>query len=778
MNKTSFLSRFSAFAFTAAFLIVSPQALPESDSAQALPLAIEEIVVTARKRAESMQDAPVTMTAFSKEFLDLYNIDTLESLGEFTPGLLITDAGSQSGGQIAMRGMATGLGNTSFDQTVSVVFDGVAVNQAYIMKVSQLDMQQVEVLKGPQALFFGKNSPGGVISFRSVDPGDELEMSVRAGFETEAEEFVTEAVISGPISDTLAGRLVVYRSDMDGWVENTATDTALTEASPESTFPVREELFFRGTLLFEPNESLRMRTKISVNEEENTHMVNFQLVSCPGGFEPAGAPCEADDKGIFQRKITAFEQFDDLPSRDNMTEVDWLVAGHEIDYQINDDLQLSSVTGYMESELYSHGDAILGLGVGIGTAPHITNEHFTQELRLTSNYDGSFNFMLGAYYGDGELNSKQEVFLWGGLLGLPPVVAFPLSAPDPVYTVETESYSVFGELVWDISDQLVLSGGVRYTDESRTFGVNEGGVDLGDRVVNDRENDNLSPEISLAWRPTDDATYFISYREGFKSGGHNSVFRSGGYSSVPPGTIIDQSYEPETVEGVEAGFKLDLLDNRLRFNASAFYYEYTDMQLSAFDPIALVQRVLNAGESTIQGAEFDLLYLPESVEGLSLSLGLAYTDATFDRFVGQCYAGQTAAGGCNVSVPGNPAAQQDLAGRELLYAPDLMVTAGLTHSTRLSGDWGLRSALSLSYSDAYRYAATYGPTEAQDSYTKVNASLSLEYRDSWEFSLIGNNLTDEYSVGGGGNAAFMPPFHTGAVVSRGRQITLQARWSY
>ena len=205
------------------------------------------------------------------------------------------------------------------------------------------------------------------------------------------------------------------------------------------------------------------------------------------------------------------------------------------------------------------------------------------------------------------------------------------------------------------------------------------------------------------------------------------------------------------------------------------YYEYTDMQLSAFDPIALVQRVLNAGESTIQGAEFDLLYLPESVEGLSLSLGLAYTDATFDRFVGQCYAGQTAAGGCNVSVPGNPAAQQDLAGRELLYAPDLMVTAGLTHSTQLSGDWGLRSALSLSYSDAYRYAATYGPTEAQDSYTKVNASLSLEYQDNWEFSLIGNNLTDEYSVGGGGNAAFMPPFHTGAVVSRGRQITLQAQ---
>ena len=777
METNSFAPRLFAIAFTAVLLVVSTPALPAETEETGVAAVIEEIVVTARKRAESMQDTPVTVTAFSREFLDLYNIDSLESLGEFTPGMLITDSGSQSGGQIAMRGMATGVGNTSFDQTVAVVFDGVAVNQSYIMKVSQLDMQQVEVLKGPQALFFGKNSPGGVISFRSIDPGDEFEMSVRAAFETEAEEFITEAMISGPISETLAGRLVVYRSDMDGWVKNTATDTAVTEASPDGAFPVEEELFVRGTLLFEPNDSLRMRTKISINEEENSHVVNFQLVSCPGGFEPGGSPCEANDKGISQRIPTFFEQFDSIPSRDEQMELDWLVAGHEIDYQINDDLQLSSVTGYMESELLAHGDAILGLGVGIGTAPNVKNENFTQELRLTSNYDGPLNFTLGGFYGDGELNSKQEVYLWGGLIGLPPTVAFPLSAPDPIYTVETESYSVFGELVWDISDQLVLSGGVRYTDESRTFGVNEGGVDLSDRVVTDRENDNLSPEISLAWKPTDNSTYFISYREGFKSGGHNSVFRSGGYSSVPPGTIIDQSYEPETVEGVEAGLKLDLLDNRLRINASAFYYEYTDMQLSAFDPIALVQRVLNAGESTIQGVEFDLLYLPESLEGLTLSLGVAYTDATFDQFIGQCYAGQTAADGCNVMVPGNPAAQQDLGGRELLYAPDIMVTAGLTHSTQLSGDWGLRSALSLSYSDAYRYAATYGPTEAQDSYTKVNASLSLEYQDSWEFSLIGNNLTDEYSVGGGGNAAFMPPFHTGAVVSRGRQITLQAKWS-
>ena len=164
------------------FGLTAPTPAQASEQSEQQGQVIEEIVVTARKRAESMQDTPVTVTAFSKETLDLYNIDRLDSLAELTPGLLISESGSQAGGQIAMRGMATGTGNAAFDQTVAIVFDGVSVNHGHIMKVSQIDMQQVEVLKGPQALFFGKNSPGGVVSFQSADPGDDFEISIRGGF--------------------------------------------------------------------------------------------------------------------------------------------------------------------------------------------------------------------------------------------------------------------------------------------------------------------------------------------------------------------------------------------------------------------------------------------------------------------------------------------------------------------------------------------------------------------------------------------------------------------
>ena len=774
MKKNAHVMPGFVFALLASSLGVATPAAAEQ-------VLVEEIIVTARQRAESLQEMPVTVTAFTKDQLDLYNIDSLENISEFTPGLLVSDAGSASGGTIAMRGVATGQGNTSFDQTVAVVFDNVAVNHAYIMKVSQIDMQQVEVLKGPQALFFGKNSPGGVIAFQTVDPGDEFEMSLRTGFEVHADELFGEATVSGPITDTLGGRLVVYGSDMDGWVENAATPTAVTEPGNDP-FPNREELFVRGTLVFEPSDTLRMRTKVSYNDYDGDDTAQVQLVSCPGGFEPAGSPCGADDVGNQQLIVPELvAATDDVPDRNERTQVDWLVIGHEINFQINDDLQLSSVTGYTNSQNLGYGDALSGQPAGLIAVTDIEHENFSQELRLSSSFDGGMNFMLGAYYGDGGTDSIQQPFLHGPPIGLPATLVIRLGAVDPVFSVDHETYSVFGELTWDISEQLVLSAGLRYSDESRDFSVNEGGVDYSDRVVRERDNDNTSPEVSLTWKPTDTSTYFISYREGFKSGGFNSVFRSGGYQSVPPGSpLVDQSYNPETVEGVEGGFKLDLLDNHLRLNASAFYYEYTDMQLSAFDSTALVQRVLNAGEATIQGAEFDLLFAPESIEGLSLSLGAAYTDAEFDTFSGQCYVGQTPATGCVTVDVGLPSQrnEQNLAGRATNYAPEFTLNAGARYNTQLSDNWSLGAAVSVLYSDSYVYTATYGPTESQDSFTKVNANLTLGYQDNWEFSLIGNNLTDEYTAGGGGNAVFAPPFHTAAVVSRGQQIILQATWRH
>ena len=767
MNKTALGMRGSVLAF-----LIMSLSLTEPALAQQQPI-LEEIVVTARKRAESMQDTPVTVTAFSKEYLDLYNIDSLETLSELTPGLLISESASQAGGQISMRGMATGTGNAAFDQTVAIVFDGVAVNHGHIMKVSQIDMEQVEVLKGPQALFFGKNSPGGVVSFRSADPGDELEMSVRAGYETNAEEQFVEAVISGPISDTLGGRLAVYGSDMDGWVDNIATPTALVDPA-DGGGPTTEEIFVRGTLVFEPNDLLRMRTKLSYNDaESNQYFLNFSLVSCPGGVEPGGSRCKADDENVYQKLHPDYVNLTpDFPSEDAKFWVDWLVAGHEIEYQINDYLQLTSVTGFTDNEVGGYSDVVLGLGSNLASAFNHYKENFSQELRLASSFDGDLNFMLGAFYGEGEIDVQTRVYLQAA-----PGVIVPLSPPRPVYSVDTESFSAFGELTWDISEQLVLSAGVRWTDESRGFNIVEEEVSINDKVVTDRDNTNTSPEVSLAWKPTDNSTYFISYREGFKSGGHNTAFRVGGYRAIPAGTVVDNSYEPETVEGVEAGFKLDLLDNRLRFNGSAFYYEYKEMQLSSFDPVALAQRVFNAGESTIQGAEFSLLYLPESVEGLSMSLGFAYTDSTFDKFLGSCYSGQTEAQGCvffsDIGVP-----LQDLAGRELIYAPEIMVTAGLRYNTQLSDELSLRTALVMHYSDSFNYAANYDPRTVQDSYVKVNANVTLEFRDNWEFSLIGNNLTEEFTESGGGAAALLPPGHIGAVISRGRQITLQAKWSH
>tara|TARA_R110002072_G_scaffold36301_3_gene106969 strand:- start:2797 stop:5154 length:2358 start_codon:yes stop_codon:yes gene_type:complete len=742
---------------------------------------LEEVVVTARKREESLQDAPVIMSAFSKQQLDAYNLDRMEDIAGMTPGLNIGEAQSPTGGTISMRGVQTGTASPAFDQAVAIVVDGIAVNHAGILRVSQVDNAQVEILKGPQALFFGKNSPGGVISFRTSDPGEGTEWSFKTGYESEARETYAEGVISGRFSDALAARLAVYYSDMDGWLYNDPDPAffgTLSGGADSSRIPATKETFYRGTLLFDPSDAVSMRSKLSYNNTEGTaYFALSQLVKCPLGAAQ-GAPtddCKANDKIDRSVVLPEIANWNPLMQGDpsNRGEIEWLMASHEMTFQLSDSLELVSLTGYVDGDDQQRTAFQIGSLGFFGGSMEIYQEKVTQEFRLTSNFGGTANFMLGAFYADEEVESEFNVGISGVTQGFPGLLV-PLSAPDPRYAQDTKSYSLFGQVIWDISDTVELSAGLRWTKEEKGFSASEAGLAVTN-IVDSEDFTNTSPELTLAWRPTDNSTYFVSYKEGFKSGGFNTAFVSGGFAAQAP-NIIDTSFGQETVDGFEGGAKWILKDGTLRLNASAYYYEYEGMQLSSFDGTTISILVQNAGKSTVHGFEMDLNYLT-SIEGLSLRFGGAFNSAEFDEFLAPCYVAQTAAQGCNIG--GGLA--QDLAGETLSNAPDTSMVAGFSFAREISQNLSLSTSWDLEYSSDYYTQTTLGPNSIQDSYTRLNANFTLAHQSGWELNFVGRNLTEEYVMTTGtdslftGNSALGIPADFYSSVSRGREFYLQLK---
>ena len=240
-----------------------------------------------------------------------------------------------------------------------------------------------------------------------------------------------------------------------------------------------------------------------------------------------------------------------------------------------------------------------------GGSMEIYQEKVTQELRLSSNFDGNISFMLGAFYSVEEVKSEFNVGISGVIQGLPGLLVL-VSAYDPQYTQDTTSYSLFGQLIWNVSDTVELSAGLRWTKEEKGFSASEAGIDITNSVDSD-DFTNTSPELTLAWPPTENATYFVSYKEGFKSGGFNTSLVSGGYAAQAP-NIIDTSFGQDTVEGFEGGAKWALNDGTLQQNAAIYHYEYKGMQLSSFDGETISILVPNAGKSTVQGFEMDLTF--------------------------------------------------------------------------------------------------------------------------------------------------------------------------
>jgi iron complex outermembrane receptor protein len=510
-----------------------------------------DIIVTARKRQESILKVPVVVTAVSGEQLSNVQVTTVTDLPRLVPGLVIAGNILSIGPQVTIRGVGTSSFDPGVDQSVSLNIDGLSLGQGLAFGSAMFDVGQVEVLKGPQALFYGKSSPGGVISLRTADPTDEFEIIGRASYEFVAREKRGELIVSGPVTETLKARISALYSDADGYFINDAVPVTATGALAPThrRNPQPRNFVVRGTLLFDPSEDFSVRLKVNHSFDRSENAELKQLANCveprqtmtfgsglPGSPIPAApnflTPVDpisflGTDNCKYDRRApqvyldpAAFPGVpnDGVPSLPNVQDFGTL----ELTYDLQPDLTLTSTTAYYKLKSSSSVNPTLSVASAplFGVTNRFRRREFTQELRLNSDFSGPLNFTAGAFYEDGQLKDRVR-FIRNTRFGFlsPAIVGANILNDDRQSIVDIRTTSLFGQLRYKIVPEFELAGGVRWSDEKRTLSVfdfqnNRDNTPLLAPNSTTQRSKTWSPEFTASWTPTDDLSVFGSCKQG------------------------------------------------------------------------------------------------------------------------------------------------------------------------------------------------------------------------------------------------------------------------
>jgi iron complex outermembrane receptor protein len=805
-NKTRFLSAAALVGISqwmaAPVLAQTDPAAPQPQTQQADQGAEAqgEIVVTARKRNERLLDVPVAISAISQETIERYAVNSLSAIGQQIPQLVVAESQNQVGGSINLRGIGAGVSNPSTEQSVTINLDGVPVSYGNGVRLGQLDLQRVEVLKGPQALFYGKNSPGGIVSLISQDPGQEFEAQVRGGYEFEAKQRFIEGIVSGALTDTIGARVVAYYSKEDGWFRNIGIPVAGRTPGPAANSLNAKDVFLRGTLTFkDPSGNFHLKAKLNYGSRERDGVGPAGLAQirvCPFGFSQVSGravDCGLDRKFAdvaLRPQVAALHPAlgDGVPFADSKQ----FLGSLNGDYTIAPNVTLTSVTGYYRLHEDSLDSFTFVTVPAVAATNNIHIRSFSQELRLASDFDGPFNFLLGGYYQKGRFTIAQVVPIdLGG--ACPSATCF--LTPFTFYRQDTTAYSGFAQMRFKFTEQLELAAGARLSTETKRL---TGTVNNTPFTILNPKKDyhDLSPDITLTYKPNRDLTLFAAYREGFTSGGFNTVPTAINSPAFPTTPVRDLSFDQMTAKGGELGAKGYLLDRQLMFDLVGYYYKYKGLQLSRFDTVQVVQLTQNAGGAKVRGIEFSTNFRPRAVPGLELRGTVDYNKATYSPFLGACYPGQSIAAGCNLKprnpalapatfgTAANPFTAQDQTGQQIARAPKWTLNGGITYDRQLGAGLGGSISMDVTYTSSYMTQIEAQPEARQPGYWMLNGNLTLYGGQDrgWQVALIGRNLTNKIVAISGGAVAFVgtgtgtavtTPADLYGSVSLPRQIILQ-----
>jgi len=749
-------------------------------NAQEQEYAIEEIIVTAQKREQSIQDVPIAVSAFDSAFLDDAGVDDVLELQFFVPGLTVYNNQSVTQTNFNIRGVGTAGNSLSLESSVGVYVDGVYRSRQSSAISDLIDLERVEVLKGPQGTLFGKNTASGAVQFLSVAPQlDEVGGYIELNGGSEG-YYNGNGAINMPISERAAARFSAGFTQRDGYVDNITTGSELND---------KDRYALRGQLLVLPTDAVTVRLIADYSEIDEKccsasnafdgpgdTIANF--LAAGGSLPPTGnlpgasflLPIEA-----LGGDIVLADDFDDDETAmdiDPRAKIEEWGVSAQIDWDIGD-VTLTSVTAFRSYESIGGVDADFSsldtLSLSGGMAEQDT---FTQELRIAGTVGDRVTYVAGGYYFDQDLENEgylrlgsiANTLLVGGLtnsqlLGGPAVcaaVGMAAICDDPAFpedgqadnlsTQKQTSWAFFAQADIDLTEQLILTAGIRYLDEEKDmdviftetqFSVIWNAFTPLSPFVPDVEDvtfkdDEFTGTAKLTYFWNDDFMTYVSFGRGYKSGGTN-------IDRISPATGAPLLFDPETSDSYEAGFKGDFMDKRLRINASAYLTKFDDFQANTFVGTGFVLQ--NAGKIETKGFELEVFALP--AEWLTVTSGLAYVDAKYDSFVGGSCIRTPFGAEPDASEPLFPTVC-DATGNRVAGTPEWSIFGSAQVQSRLDDGNLIYGQLDVSWRGDNPSGTDIDPNKEADAYTLANARLGYRFSaDRYDVSLWAKNLFDE-----------------------------------
>ena len=685
---------------------------------------LEEVVVTAQKRAESAQDVPVALTAISGDAIENMGIGNMGDLTQMSSSLTVQESGNRNESPVSIRGIGTFSYAIGVEPSVSVIIDEVPVATTGQAFANLADVERVEVLRGPQSTLFGKNASAGVINIVTKNPSEEFEGSVEVtGADDDYYRFAGS--VSGPISDSVGFRLNAYYDDFGGNIENALGGDDLQATESQGV---------RAKVRFDASQDLTVTVTADYNELDQTFSAStFREVSPDAQWLKNFGLGVSQDVWFSGIGLKAGEDnFKGAASTiPHSASEDYSVAV-KVEYQLGEH-SVTSITGWRNWEYVNTTD-IDGAADLFGSSWDMSSlyeiDQITQEIRIASPASDTFEYVAGLWYSQSDYDR--------GFVRKPLIPGTTIAKSDWLAYAGNEALSVFGQGTWKLSEQLNVTAGLRYQMEDVEVQF-DNAVNGGSFAGSD-DDSVMVGRAAVQYFVNDDVMLYASYARGYKGQAYNTTSSFNQFQADNPvGTEDSDAYE--------VGVKGDFMDGRLRVNANYFLVNYTGFQAQSGvinDDGAIELSLDNVGELETSGVELDVTALLS--DNLLLNVGASWTDATIEEFgTAECYNGQTEAQGCIADpVLGRI---QDLAGKPLNNSPDLKVVVGLDYGFSVDEKFDGFMRAHYQWQDEVNFSLTQDPLTVLGSYGILNLSAGVESTDGrYTVTAFVNNALDEFYV--------------------------------
>ena len=676
-------------AISAVLATIASPALAQEQVATAAEEAADrnEIIVTARKREESLQEVPLAVTAIGAEELDRSFIQNISEVEQFTPNVDLAD--NPFGGRqlnATIRGIGFADVEKSFEPAVGFSIDGVFLGTSGGAAIDAFDIESVEILRGPQGTLFGRNTVGGVVNIRRTTPKEEfgLKAKVRIG-NNGRQDYM--AVVN-------TGRFGPFA--LKGYVFNTNSETFSTNLVTGEPDKLDDNWSYGGALAIDAADNVEAVISVDVFDDNSGQQPNYnlsdgsalfcQLTSFVGIVAPDSLGAGCADASFTPAEASGFSTH--IQSTPVVNTTDGYSITSNINWKISDDLTLTSVTGYRDSSETLRTDNFGSPLVSLLAAPvqvpiffavrTVEQDQLSQELRLTGTLGDRLDFVTGLYY----LESTYDLVGGPGPGGQGFGTIFVFGAPSGEFTAgqDLTAYAAFADGSYQLTDQLTVSAGIRYSYEEKDFRLAFfQGPAAGTSATPSADFDAVTGRVILQYQFNDDMMAF---------GGWSRGFRSGGFNGRAASIAVAGPYDSETVDSFEGGLRMEFANKRIRFNPTVFYAKYSDQQVEVSQPSpggipeTIVQ---NAASSNIFGVELE--GAAEINDEVNLRFAVGYLDAEFDEFLIP-----------DLANPTGPAIDVS-ADRQIRRAPQWTFSAGVNYETPLTDSIDFIASADYSFQD-------------------------------------------------------------------------------